>query len=226
LEPLSPPDLANAVTGFCTVGAGLVTLTLCRFVAPQPTRWIVAYACIFVTGLPTVGFHGWGTEWLRLSDVGTNLLLAFALQVAVLGDHYGAAFRRRLIAVSALGNLAAVAWMLREVATGTREYLILFGEHGGFYAGEAVLILDALLVTGLLYAQRRAVPEAARPLLHGMALVFLVGLGLATAANDTLGGRIWSFHALWHVVGGFGFVILWAFNHVRLHGAARRSARP
>jgi hypothetical protein len=27
-------------------------------------------------------------------------------------------------------------------------------------------------------------------------------------------------HALWHVVGGFGFVLLWAFNHVRTESGA------
>jgi hypothetical protein len=27
-------------------------------------------------------------------------------------------------------------------------------------------------------------------------------------------------HALWHLVGAFGFVGFWAFNHVRFAGAA------
>jgi hypothetical protein len=79
-------------------------------------------------------------------------------------------------------------------------------------------ILDAVLVTGLIYARRRLVPEAARPLLHVVTLTFLVGLGLATAAGDTLHGRWVSYRALWHVVGAFGFLALWAMNHVRFAG--------
>jgi hypothetical protein len=30
-------------------------------------------------------------------------------------------------------------------------------------------------------------------------------------------------HALWHVVGGFGFIFLWAFVHVRLRATGERA---
>ena len=77
---LPPWDLANTVTGFCTLGAGVVTLILTRLVAPQPARWRFVYLCLVVTGLPTIGFHGFGGGLLRVSDTGTNLLLAWAMQ--------------------------------------------------------------------------------------------------------------------------------------------------
>lgn len=220
-EPLSAPDLANAVTGFCTIDAGAVALLLCRGVRPQPRRWVFAYACLFLTGLPTVGFHGWGGSWLRVSDTGTNLLLAWALQLAVLGDFYARDTRRRVALASAAVNLAAVFWMVREEIVGVKRYAIDLGSFGGFHPGETVLILDSLLVAGLLYARRARIPTAAMPLLHAVLASFLVGVALASASNATLHGRIWSYHALWHVVGAFGFVLFWAFNHVRFEAEAR-----
>lgn len=214
--PLSAPDLANAVTSFCTIGAGLVTLLLCRYVGAQPDRWLWAYFSLFVTGIPTLGWHGWGTEFWRVADVGTNLLLAYCLQLAVLGDYYAAGFRRRFALVSGLVNLAAVLFMATEGMRGGPGLAIDLGAFGGFQVGETVLIGDAVAVTWLLAAQRRRIPAPARPLLRLVVGCFVAGLLLATAAGDTVWGRIGSFHALWHVLGAFGFVLFWAFNHVRL----------
>lgn len=218
--PLRAADLANAVTSFSTLGAGLTTLALGWLVPPrQPLRWLAVWGALFVTGIPTLGWHGWGTETWRVLDVGTNLLLAFALQVAVLGDFYSRSVRRRVVVGSAIANLAAIAQLASEAISGERSHVISFGAHGGFYAGEAMLIADALLVTGLLVAKRREFPDAARPLLWIMTGLFAVGLGLATAEGDVVTGRVGAWHALWHVVGGFGFVFLWAFVHVRLSRA-------
>jgi hypothetical protein len=217
--PLSPPDLANTVTSFCTILAGVVTWLFCRFVASQPARWVLVYVCIFVTGLPTFGWHGFGGEIMRVLDIGSNLLLAWALQLAVLGDFYAPAVRRRVGGLSGVVNLLAVTQMIGEGLRGGARDAVSFGAFGGFYAGELVLIADAFLVTGLLYARRKAVPAAARPLLHVVTGTFLVGLGLATAAGTTVHFGWVSYHALWHVVGAFGFVVFWAFNHVRFNGA-------
>jgi len=214
--PLSPPDLANAVTSFCTIGAGLVTLLLCRYVGSQPDRWLTAYLCLFITGIPTLGWHGWGSEPWRVADVGTNLLLAYALQVAVLGDYYGATFRRRFATISGVINAAAVLWMVSEGMRGGPGMAIDLGDFGGFQVGETVLILDAIAVTGLMVARRDRIPAQAMPLLRLVIASFIGGLLLATAAGDTVYGRIGSFHALWHVLSSFGFIFFWAFNHVRV----------
>ncbi len=221
---LPAPDLANAVTSFCTIGAGATTLALALLIAPrQPARWLFVWLCLFVTGLPTLGWHGWGvvaTDWSseawRVADVATNLLLAFALQLAVLGDFYGPRFRNRLGLASALANLVAIAGLVREAVTGVKVYAIPLGDFGGFYPGEAMLIADALLAMGLFYAARHRIARAAMPLLHCVTAIFLVGLGLATADGSVVLGRVGSLHALWHIVGSFGFVFLWAFTHVRL----------
>jgi hypothetical protein len=111
---------------------------------------------------------------------------------------------------------------VREGLTGTKVHWIPLGEFGGFYAGEAVLIFDALLTVGLFVAARARIAPAARPLLYGVAALFLVGFGLATADGDVVVGRIGSMHALWHVVGSFGLLFLWAFTEVRLRAEAER----
>lgn len=228
--PLSAPDLANSVTAFCTLLAGVVTLLLCRFVRPQPPRWQFAYLCIFLTGIPTLGWHGFGVHpgpetvvgraW-QVTDIGSNLLLAWAIQFAVAGDYCAGAIRRRLAVGSALVNLAAVGWMYREVAASAMAETLEFGAFGGFAVGELVLIADALVITGLLYRARARIADEARPLLYLVTAFFLVGLGLATARGDVVHLKVLSYHALWHVVGAFGFILFWAFNHVRLEAEAR-----
>ncbi len=161
--------------------------------------------------------------------MGTNLLLAYALQLAVLGDFYPRAFRRRFALASGAVNAAVVAWLLGEALAGVHEYAIDLGGFGGFHVGETVLILDSIAVTALLYTRRARIPERARPLLHLVAATFAVGLGLASASGSTVHGRFGAYHALWHVVGAFGFLLFWAFNHVRFEAegeAAVERARP
>lgn len=224
--PLGPPDLANAVTSFCTIGAGLTTLLLCRYVGAQPDRWLAAYLCLFLTGIPTLGWHGWGGEAWRIADVGTNLLLVYVIQLAVLGDFYKHRFRRRFASISGGLNLAAVLWMIAEGFRGGPAEAIDFGEFGGFQVGEAVLILDAIAVVALIALRRERIPTAARPLLRLVVTCFVAGLLLASAAGDTIHGRIGSYHALWHVLSAFGFIFFWAFNHVRFSRAGIHPPAP
>lgn len=72
MDPIPAPDLANAVTGLATVLAGVMALLLTWAAGPsdptqgklQPRRWMVVYAGIVVTGVPTVWYHGFGeTLW-------------------------------------------------------------------------------------------------------------------------------------------------------------------
>jgi hypothetical protein len=226
---LPAPDLANAVTSFSTIGAGATTLALARLVAPRhPRRWMLVWAALFATGIPTLGWHGWGVvmpdgrgEIWRVTDVATNLLLAFAIQLAVAGDFYSRRFRTRLAIGSGALNTAAIAGLIHEGVTGVKAYAIPLGDFGGFYPGEAMLIADSFLVVGLFYAARHEIAREAMPLLHCVTGIFLVGLGLATADGSVVVGRVGAMHALWHVVGGFGFIFLWAFVHVRLRAGGR-----
>ncbi len=69
--------------------------------------------------------------------------------------------------------------------------------------------------------QRRG--RTSRTLLWLVVAIFLCGLVLATARNDQIVYPFFSIRALWHLVSAFGFVALWAFNHVRFAPQPRAS---
>lgn len=216
-----PTVVANTVTAFATILSGLTTLAFCWLVAPQPWRWRMAYAAIFITGIPTVWYHGFGeTFWQGVADIGTNLLLVWTLQVAALWDGYAPRTRWTIAIVSGLGNLFAIAGRISMDPDSARIFPVTFGEFGGFSVVELVLIADSFLAVGLLYGRLRCIPARAKPLLYATTILFLFGAALASASNHRLDFGILAWHALWHVVGAFGFLFLWAFNHVRFNPAA------
>lgn len=234
-RPLPAWAMANAITSFATLGAGVFTLALWALLPGQPLRWAHAYLWIFLTGIPTLGLHGYGEPfaaashpWWSVADTGSNLILAWALQVAVLGDFF--ARIARPVAVGSLAlNLAAIGQMVHENFVAEEiAYLIPLGGFGGFRVGESMLILDSVFIVVLLYRARTRIPPAARRLLHLLALTFLAGLGLATAANPQVGvlaGQpVLAYHALWHLVGAFGFLVFFLFNHVRFEASTSRPA--
>jgi hypothetical protein len=224
METLPAHGLANTVTGFATLFSGALALAFCRLVAPQPARWRFAYWTIVVTGVFTVTLHGFGETvsgfgprwfWAFL-DTGSNIVVAWALALGVLGDYYEPGFARRARPLLTLAMLAGVAWHLYDRLPGTeRAYLVPLGAWGGFYPGESWLIAFSWLVVGLFWARRERIPARAKPMLGLVLAIFLAGFGLATASNERVVYPFFAMHALWHVVGAFGFVTLWAFNHVR-----------
>jgi hypothetical protein len=241
------PDwaMANAITAFATILAGVYTVTLWLLLPGQPWRWGHAYLWILVTGIPTLGLHGYGEPFRApshpywgVADTGTNLLLAWALQVAVLGDFWSRRTQWRVGAASLVVNVCGIGHMAYErFFAAQRSYLLPLGDFGGFYTGEALLILDSLLVTALLVVARSRLTRPTRRLLALVAATFVCGLGLATASNQQvgvlLGVPVLAFHALWHLVGAFGFMVFFLFNHLRFEdsrggsverGAARERA--
>ena len=73
---------------------------------------------------------------------------------------------------------------------------------------------------GLFVARRDRIPSASMRSLLVVFGLFVSGMLLATAKNDVIVAPFLSMHALWHLVGAFGFVFFWAFNHKRLELAA------
>jgi hypothetical protein len=228
MDALPAHGLANTITGFATLGSGALALAFCRWVGPQPARWRFAYWMIVVTGVFTVTLHGFGETvsgfgprwfWAFL-DTGSNIVVAWALALAVLGDYYEGPFARRARPLLTLAMLAGVAWHLADRLPGAeRGYLIPLGAWGGFHPGEGFLIAFAWLVVGLFWARRTSIPARAKPLLGLVVGIFFAGFLLATASNEQVVYPFFAMHALWHVVGAFGFVALWAFNHVRFAAA-------
>lgn len=223
---IHPAQLANAITGFVTVFSGAAALLFCRYLGRQPVRWEFAYFCIFFTGIPTVVHHAivFDPAW-AIADIGTNLLLAWALQTAVLFDSFRASAARAVSIASLFVNTAGILWAIKEKIAGHRSYVIDLGDFGGFYAGETLLILDAILIVLLLYRARTGFPPTARKLLVVVTIVFLAGLYFASAADTHRIMRVVVYHSLWHILGGFGFLVLWAMNHVRFCAGRENQVR-
>lgn len=220
------PDfgLANTITGFATLFSGCIALALTRLVRPQPARWRFVYWMIVVTGVFTVTLHGFGETvsgfgprwfWAFL-DTGSNIVVAWAIGLGVLGDYYEPATQRRGRIALTVAMLVGVGWHFVDKLPGAeRGYLIPLGSWGGFYPGESWLIALSWVTVALFWKRRDRIPARAKPLLQLVVALFLAGMLLATASNDRIVYPFFALHALWHLVGAFGFVVLWAFNDVR-----------
>ena len=226
MEPLPAYGLANTITGFATLFSGLLALAFCHLANRHPARWMFVYWMIAVTGVFTITLHGFGETnpvlgerwfWAFL-DTGSNIVVAWAIVLAVLADFYGSGTQRWARPLASVLMAAGVGWHFYDRFSGG-SYLIAFGDWGGFKPGQSWLIGFSLAATWLFYAKRRAIAPAAMPLLLLVTGPFAVGLLLATAKSDTVVFPFLSLHALWHLVGAFGFVALWAFNERRFERA-------
>jgi len=235
MDDLPAFGLANTITGFATLMSGIACLVLARMIHPHPPRWRFVYWTIVVTGVFTVTLHGFGETnpvfgprwfWAFL-DTGSNIVVAWAVAVAALGDYYPAATVRRGRMLLTAAMVLGVAWHLYDrLPTTERAYLVPLGEWGGFYPGETWLIAMSWAGVGVFAARWGRIPEPARPLLLLVLGLFLFGMLLATARNDVVLYPFFALHALWHLVGAFAFVALWGFNHVRFQGEAGAGSRP
>lgn len=235
MDALPAFGLANTVTGFATLLAGALCLALSRLLHPHPARWRFAYWTIVVTGVFTVTLHGFGETvtgfgprwfWAFL-DTGSNIVVAWALGLAVLGDFYGPATRRLARPLLTAAMFAGVAWHFVDRLPSTeRRYLVPLGSWGGFHPGETWLIALSFVVVGLFWIRRERIPAPAKPVLALVVALFFVGMLLATASNDRIVYPFFAIHALWHLVGAFGFVALWAFNHARFAPGAGEDYAP
>lgn len=183
---------------------------------------MLVYWLIVVTGVFTITLHGFGEtnpvlgeRWMwAFLDTGSNIVVAWGIARAVLADFYGARTQTWARPLSTALMLIGVLWHFQDRLT-AGGYLVGFSGWGGFNPGEVWLIGFSLANTVLLYLKRKSISADAMPLLVLVTAIFLAGLALATADNDTILFPFLSLHALWHVVGAFGFVALWAFNDVR-----------
>lgn len=224
MDQLPNYGLANTVTGFATMFSGMMMLALCYLHERHPPRWMFVYWLIVITGVFTITLHGfgetnpvWGQRWFwAFLDTGSNIVVTWGICRAVLFDYYSEETRRRALpAIHAL-MLIGVAWhFVDRWNSAGAGYLVDFGNWGGFRPGQTWLILFSLLATALFFAKRKAIPDKALPLIQLTTLIFLFGLFLATAKSTVIVQPFIPLHALWHVVGAFGFIALWAFNDVR-----------
>jgi len=235
VDDLPAFGLANTITGFATFFSGCACLVLAWAIHPHPLRWRFAYWMIVVTGVFTVTLHGFGEtnpifgpRWFwGFLDTGSNIVVAWALAMAVLGDYYGASAQRRGRAILTLAMVAGIAWHFYDRLPSTsRAYLIPLGDWGGFYPGESCLIALSWTMVGLLVARRQRISERAWRILMLVFALFFLGMLLATARNDVVLFPFLALHALWHLVSAFAFVGLWAFNHVRFAMEGQEAGAP
>jgi hypothetical protein len=232
MEALPNFGLANTMTGFATLFAGLMPLCFCYLVDRHPPRWMLVYWLILVTGVFTITLHGFGETnpvlgerwfWAFL-DTGSNIVVTWGIVLAVLEDFYSARTQRWAKPLATVLMVVGVAWHFIDRYAGG-GYLFGFGAWGGFRPGQSWLIGFAVAATALFYIKSSDVPAKARPLLLLVTVLFLVGLGLATAKNDKILFPFLSLHALWHIVSAFGFIALWAFNDVRFRASDTTARR-
>lgn len=209
-------QLANIVTSYCTCLGGVLPLLFCLLTRSHPRRWMLVYACVLITGIPTVWLHSMeGNRVASFFDVGTNILLALAVIIAVSGDFMNPERRRRLLTLAVAADIFAWVWLAREVFSPEKRPIITFGEFGQFYAGEVALIANGWVAVILLVANIRHIPSHARPALWMMVGTFFTGMLMATASNSEISLRIVPWHAVWHVTGMVGFLLMWLMNHAR-----------
>jgi len=224
IETLPNYGLANTVTGFATLFSGLLPLVLVKLMRPQPARWVFAYWMIALTGVFTVTLHGfgetnpvWGERWFwAFLDTGSNIVVAWAVSIAIVGDFYRRDTARWAVPVLTLLMLAGVGWHYYDRLPETTRILVIpLGEWGGFYPGETWLIAFSWLNVGLFARNWRAISTDARPLLLLAFALLFCGMLLASASNSKILYPFLPLHALWHLVSAYAFIVIWAFNHQR-----------
>lgn len=209
-------QIANIATSYATCLAGIIPLLLCVLNRRHPPRWMMVYLCVLVTGIPTVWLHAREGDLVAgFFDVGTNILLAWVVQIAASGDFMKPAPRRMLLTLTTVFNVCVWSWLIFEVVSGVKRPIIRFGEFGHFNAGEMALIINSWIGTVLMFLNLRRTPRRAHALLYLTFVLFFIGMILATASNKQITWYILPWHATWHIVSAFGFVVLWAYNHER-----------
>ena len=214
---IQPWELANTVSGYGVTFAGLMIYILSLIITPHPRRWMLFYISVIFTGIATVWFHGFGETFIpRVVDVASNLLVAWVVQVAFLGDFYTGSIRKYLPIITGLWCLSVPVLSLLN-GPDYKVYLVKFGNSGGFTYGELTLIANSLLGTYLVAKKRHLLHQRDRYLLIFVVIIFLFGMTLAAASNSKVDMRIIAYHATWHLVAAYGFMALWALNVSRFN---------
>lgn len=222
MTPLSPLALANTVTGFATLVAGVLLAAMSSLTGTQPLRWRAAYAWIAVVGFATIGAHAFSeppgalaAEAWSFADVGSNLVLGGALVFALLADSAPSGWSQRVRIGVGLVNAIGLVHSVAERVSPAASAAIAFGAAGGLSLGELAIALDYVALVVLLYRGREQMPARARRLLGALLAMGLVALPLAAQSSAALGQRIFAYHAIWHLVGAFALVVLFMINEIR-----------
>lgn len=204
-----PAAMANAASGIALILVGLCALLFTRTMGPQPRRWQFVYLTFVITGVPTVWFHGFGEAHVpHIFDVGTNYLVAWAVQVAILGDFYSERTQWAVGLTGAVLNLGLTLWMLADPQV--KNFPLL-----GLKVSQLLLLVDTLAVVALTAPKRRLLPARVMPMVRVVMGAAVLGFVLAIRGNDDVALGVISYHATWHLVASMGLMVMWGANHLR-----------
>lgn len=213
---LHDAHIANVVTSFATLGSGLVVTLFWWFDGKQPLRWLFFYLTIIITAIPTIIHHMYPTQQFWTSvDVMSNILLIWALEIALAGDFFSKVFYKKFVSVMTLINMLVILKLGYEIFSPPANLFLPLGEKSGFTFGETALILNAVLSVGIMAYYSKTCTQKQKSVLKVIVAIFILGLILATGSDDFIKPTFIGWHSLWHITGAFGFIVFWFFNHLR-----------
>ncbi len=213
---LHDAHIANVVTSFATLSSGIITTLFWYFDEKQPLRWLFFYLTIIITAIPTIIHHIFPTiQFWTSIDVMTNILLIWALELALAGDFFKPQTYKKFVSIISIINLIVILELGYEIFYPPKNLLISLGGKNGFPFGEIALILNAVLSVIILSYYTKTFTKKQKSVLMLLVFIFLIGLILSTGSDGFIYPRFIGWHSLWHVTGAFGFIVLWFFNHLR-----------
>jgi len=213
---LHDAHISNVVTSFATLWSGIIVTLFWWYDSKQPLRWLFFYLTIIITAIPTIIHHMYPTQQFWTSvDIMSNILLVWALELALIGDFFMERSYKKFISVLSAINFLIVIKLVYEIFSPPEDVFLPLGEKGGFTFGEVALILNAVFCVAIMGYYSKTFTKKQKSILRILVVTFLLGLVLATGSDDYIKPTFIGWHSLWHVTGAFGFVIFWFFNHLR-----------
>ena len=215
---MSAAILANTVSAYSIIFAGLFALALSLTMRPQPFRWSVVYLAISLSGIASVWHESTGGIFpARIADICGILFLLWVAQIAVLFDFYSPLFRRMTIAFAGIINLFSI-WLIYSGGAKQITELIInipFGKEWGYSLSETIMLVNGALLVILIFSRFGAIAVNARPLLYLTSGIFFLGVLLSIPATEDVDFQFLAYHSIWHIAASYAFISFWAFNHVR-----------
>ncbi|HOK08338.1 MAG TPA: hypothetical protein PLT82_00690 [Candidatus Hydrogenedens sp.] len=213
---LHDAHVSNVVTSFATLWSGIIVTLFWLFDGKQPLRWLFFYFTIIITAIPTIIHHMYPTQQLWTSvDIITNILLVWALELALAGDFFKNMHYKRFVLILSVINFFVVFKLGYEIFAPPERVFLKLGEKSGFTFGEVALILNAILSVSIMTYYSKTFTQKQKYVLKILVVIFLLGLILATGSDDFIKPTFIGWHSLWHITGAFGFIVFWYFNHLR-----------
>lgn len=215
-EYLHSAHVANVVTSFALLWAGILITIFWFLERNQPLRWLFFYLTVVITAIPTIIHHIMPKNlcWTSL-DIMSNILVVVALELGLIGDYFSGSVQKSLWVVIGFLNLFVILYLVSIIFLPIPHIYLPLGRSKGFTLGEIALILNAIMVVIILGTNYTKLRRKEKAVFWGIVLTFLFGLFFATGSDDYIYPRYIGWHSMWHILGSYGFILFWYFNHLR-----------